>query len=425
MCVTPCQDSVRRRRVGVGVARMITPMVYIQRRIMNDKVPKNKKDHLIPACIIGSFSKESGQGDRRRNNIVSVKRRGKAEIYETKAGSVLYSNGEYDSLLDDLSGRRVTDGLWDEYESELPKLIKNFESRMKLSWDMYIETLVPYVASLFIRDQGYRKWVNSQANNLLGEEATDETTQFNRGKFYAENKIDILAYSIDVLVDEMKRFILPDRGISFIFPSSDEWRSDSIISDCGVSNGSMIYLAEEDYLSPLSFLVPISSKIVIKLTPRENIYGSLEGDTVPIRYIDLTQQIVDTEFGKEQAVKYINTALAQGARDVMIGADKDNLTNIEFFDISDDYFVENILAMGALIRESSKEAAGNICKFYRNVEGFTGEIIYHKHAGPVLRAFLIRKYIKPSDDELQFYRKRGLRKINKQTDFKYIAEYIF
>ena len=213
MCVTPCQDSVRRRRVGVGVARMITPMVYIQRRIMNDKVPKNKKDHLIPACIIGSFSKESGQGDRRRNNIVSVKRRGKAEIYETKAGSVLYSNGEYDSLLDDLSGRRVTDGLWDEYESELPKLIKNFESRMKLSWDMYIETLVPYVASLFIRDQGYRKWVNSQANNLLGAEATDETTQFNRGKFYAENKIDILAYSIDVLVDEMKRFILPDRGI--------------------------------------------------------------------------------------------------------------------------------------------------------------------------------------------------------------------
>lgn len=392
---------------------------------MNSKISKNKKDHLIPACIIGSFSKESGQGDRRRNNIVFVKRRGKAEIYETKAGSVLYSNGEYDSLLDDLSGRRVTDGLWDEYESELPKLIENFESRLKLSWDMYIETLVPYVASLFIRDQGYRKWVNSQTNDLLGADATDETTQFNRGKFYAENKLDVLAYSIDVLVDEMRRFILPDRGISFIFPSSDEWRSDSIISKDKFSNGSIIYVVEEDCLSPLSFLVPVSSKIVIKLTPREIIYGSPEGDTIPIRYIDLTQQILDTKSGKVQAVKYINTALAQGARDVMIGADKDNLTDIEFFDFSDDYFIENILAMGALIRESSMEAAANIRKFYRNIEGCKGSPICYKNAGIVLRTFLIRKYIKPSDDELRLYEQRGLKKINKRTDFKYMPEYRF
>lgn len=425
MRVTPCQGMARKGRVAEGVAQMITPKVSIQRRIMNSKISKNKKDHLIPACIIGSFSEESEQGDRRRNNIVFVKRRGKAEIYETKAGSVLYSNGEYDSLLDDLSGRRVTDGLWDEYESELPKLIENFESRLKLSWDMYIETLVPYVASLFIRDQGYRKWVNSQTNDLLGADATDETTQFNRGKFYAENKLDVLAYSIDVLVDEMRRFILPDRGISFIFPSSDEWRSDSIISKDKFSNGSIIYVVEEDCLSPLSFLVPVSSKIVIKLTPREIIYGSPEGNTIPIRYIDLTQQILDTKSGKVQAVKYINTALAQGARDVMIGADKDNLTDIEFFDFSDDYFIENILAMGALIRESSMEAAANIRKFYRNIEGFKGSPICYKNTGIVLRAFLIRKYIKPSDDELRLYEQRGLKKINKRTDFKYMPEYRF
>jgi hypothetical protein len=402
---------------------MITPMVYIQRRIMNDKVPKNKKDHLIPASIIGNFSSEVKPDSRGRNNKVVVKMKEKDGNFKTKAENILYSKGEYDSVIDDLFERRVTDDLWNEYESNLPDLVNTLESRDFLPWEMYINTLIPYAASLFVRDQGYKQWVSSQMNIPSGEDAPDETVQYNRALFYAEYKDELLAYSVDVLLDEKGRFILPDRGISFFDASFDLWRADHIYGYTdGNPNGFRVCLTNEsECLTPPSFLIPVSPRAVIKLTPREFLYASPAGDNVPVRYIDATNEVVDITPNPEssvsvKAVDYINKGLAQSARRIMIGADEDILNDIEFNEISDEYFIENILGMTALVRETSIEASQHIHDFYQNVDGNNG-ISLPPEGACMLRVLGIQKYMKPSLDTLETHKESGLRVLNRQQGF--------
>lgn len=405
----------------MGVASMITPMVYIQRRIMNDKVPKNKKDHLIPASIIGNFSSEVKSDSRGRNNKVVVKMKEKDGNFKTKAENILYSKGEYDSVIDDLFERRVTDDLWNEYESNLPDLVNTLESRDFLPWEMYINTLIPYVASLFVRDQGYKQWVSSQMNIPSGEDAPDETVQYNRALFYAEYKDELLAYSVDVLLDEKGRFILPDRGISFFDASFDYWRADHM---CGYTdgnpNGSRVCLANEsECLTPPSFLIPVSPRVVIKLTPREFLYASPAEGNIPVRYINVTNEVItlnEESDDSEKAVDYINEGLAQGSRSIMIGADEDILNNIEFGEISDAYFIENILGMTALVRETSIEAEQHILDFYQNVDGNNG-ISVPPSGVCMFRVLDIQEYIKPSQDMFETYKEKGLHILNRQQSF--------
>ena len=412
---------VRRRRVAEGVAQMITPMVSIQRRIMDNKVPKNKKDHLIPASIIGNFSSEVNSGSRGRNKKVVVKVKEKDGNFKTKAENILYSKGEYDSAIDNLFGRRVTDNLWNEYESELPNLVNTLESRDFLPWEMYINTLIPYAASLFVRDQGYKQWVKSQMNIPSKEGAPDEIVQYNRALFYSEYKDELLAYSIDLLLDEKGRFILPDRGISFFEASLDCWRADHMYGyRDGNPNGFRVCLTNDSKcLTPHSFLIPISPRVVIKLTPREFLYASPVGENVPVRYIDVTNEIItlNDESDGLKAVDYINEGLAQGTRHIMIGSDEDILKNIKFDEISDEYFIENILGMTSLVRETSIEAKQYILDFYQNVDGNNG-LSLSSDGVCILRVLGIRKYIKPSQDMIEKYKKNGLRILSRQQGFK-------
>lgn len=377
---------------------------------MDREVPKNKKDHLVPACIIGNFSKYRDLQNGGRNNKVVVKIKGKDKTFETRAENTLYAKGEYDSVIDDLYGRRVTDGLWDEYESDLPVLVDAFESNSILPWEMYINTLVPYVASLFVRDQGYTQWVNSRMNNLMGVIATPETIQFNRQVFYSDTKLDILVYSIDILFDEEGRFILPDRGISFFDASYDYWRSDRFVAYSDKSlNGSKVWLTKSNgCLTPPSYLIPLSSKVIVKLTPREFLYASPKGDNIPVRYINTTNQIIKVEvsnFGTEsfvykKAVDYLNEGLAQGARRTMIAAKGETLNSLDFYDIPDEDFIGNILGMTALIRENRGDSAKEILNFYKNFKENAGYSMVAKNGECLLRVLNVRSRIKPTASTL-------------------------
>lgn len=390
---------------------------------MKREVSKKQKDHLIPACIIGNFSNYRNSPGGGRNNKVTVKIKGKDKNFEMKAENILYAKGAYDSVIDDLFGKRVTDGLWDEYESELPKLVDTFESKSHLSQEMYINTLVPYVASLFVRDTGYEQWINSQMNGPIGAEATPETVQFNRGVFYSDTKSDVLVYSLDILMDENGGFILPDRGVSFLDASLDYWREDKkVVHEDKSLNGSRVWLTHENgCLTPPSYLIPLSSKVVVKLTPREFLYGSPTGINIPVRYIDVTNKILDIHIDhvniNKNAVEYINEGLAQGARRAMIGSDGKMLDRINFFDISDKYFIENILGMTALIREKIKYAASDILKFYKNPKKYDKKIV--KDDKFLLRILNVGPYIKPSDITLKSYDAKNLYSLIKYQNFTY------
>ena len=64
---------------------------------MDREVPKNKKDHLVPACIIGNFSKYRDLQNSGRNNKVVVKIKGKDKTFETRAENTLYAKGALQS----------------------------------------------------------------------------------------------------------------------------------------------------------------------------------------------------------------------------------------------------------------------------------------------------------------------------------------
>lgn len=58
MCVTPCQDTGVRRKVKLGVAQMITPVVSIQRRIYMDIVKNRNQINIVEKLDFGRLDAE-------------------------------------------------------------------------------------------------------------------------------------------------------------------------------------------------------------------------------------------------------------------------------------------------------------------------------------------------------------------------------
>lgn len=164
-------------------------------------------------------------------------------------------------------------------------------------------------------------------------------------------------------------------------------------------------------LTPPSYLIPLSSKVVVKLTPREFLYASPKGDNIPVRYINITDQIIKVEinnvgaesFVYKKAVDYLNEGLAQGARRTMIAAEGETLNTLDFYDIPDEYFIGDILGMTALIREKRGDSATEILNFYKNFKENVGYSMVAKHGECLLRVLNVRSYIKPTVTNLNSY----------------------
>lgn len=137
-------------------------------------------------------------------------------------------------------------------------------------------------------------------------------------------------------------------------------------------------------------------------------YASPKGDNIPVRYINITDQIIKVEisnFGAEsfvykKAVDYLNEGLAQGARRTMIAAEGETLNTLDFYDISDEDFIGNILGMTALVREKRGDSATEILNFYKNFKENVGYSMVAKNGECLLRVLNVRSHIKPTASTL-------------------------
>src|SRR5690242_17178172 len=116
------------------------------------------KDHYLPAALIGRFSSDSAGAARTRRMYYA--RRGMRRAALMKAENVGYQNSLYftdnHGVVTQKSVPPTTvDPFVNGYEPALPKALDALESPAGPSWAQWLRTLVPYIASLFARGQGF------------------------------------------------------------------------------------------------------------------------------------------------------------------------------------------------------------------------------------------------------------------------------
>ena len=124
----------------------------------------NKKDHIIPASVIGMFSLEEHASSRERK-VWYLRKQGMKEPKYMKAENIGYIKGEYDSDLD-LIEPRFVDKNWDKFEPNIPAMVSTFESQLPLRVDMWRKVLIPYAASTFVRNKIFRDYYNKQFSEI-------------------------------------------------------------------------------------------------------------------------------------------------------------------------------------------------------------------------------------------------------------------
>ncbi|MGO4535158.1 hypothetical protein [Leifsonia sp. 2MCAF36] len=136
------------------------------------------KDHFIPAAVLGEFSADSS--GRLRQRRVAVQRR-EGDAFMTRAENVGYVPNLYGA-----SGSvdRWVDETWTDIEQNLPAAIRQLELGGPLPANVWLRTLVPYVATLFVRgheweDRYMKRFQDAWGRETLreGDGAPDETSE--------------------------------------------------------------------------------------------------------------------------------------------------------------------------------------------------------------------------------------------------------
>ncbi|WP_433674792.1 DUF4238 domain-containing protein [Microbacterium gorillae] len=155
------------------------------------------RDHYIPAAFLGRFSGE--EGDALRERRLQVLRPGQHVSQPSRAAAIGFVNDLYD--VDNIdgqmhpSGERFVDDLWDEYEPRLSTALDNLIGGT-LPLVEWLEVVVPFVASLTVRDRFYGErlvnaWQNdastSDEDSLLIELAADKST-VNQNRIMGRNR---------------------------------------------------------------------------------------------------------------------------------------------------------------------------------------------------------------------------------------------
>ncbi len=114
------------------------------------------RDHFIPAAFMGRFSSEPDEPLRR--SLLQVLRPGQRIPTTSSASSIGFVNDLYDvDNVDGVmskSGNRFVDDLWDEFEPRLSAVLDDLIAG-RLALVDWLEVLVPFVASLTVRDRFY------------------------------------------------------------------------------------------------------------------------------------------------------------------------------------------------------------------------------------------------------------------------------
>lgn len=245
----------------------------------------NKRDHTIPACVIGRFTKEKSEKGWRWQRVWArfINREKYAHLdsgdkgyAEVEADKIGWYRGIYDpkseTALYELSDHEKIPHLDKEFkdiESAINNFVSIFEKGGDLHKEQYEKQLVPYVSSLFIRpkfmgdmiERGLRSLY--PAGHSVSLDEIQESAHVSRKNWYRHYLNSYIPkYSIRVLKDSKKRFILPDIGI---YPM----------------------IIDERHVP--AFVVPVSASIAVMFVregepPLERVHH----DLVPVSYHDIT-----------------------------------------------------------------------------------------------------------------------------------------
>lgn len=315
----------------------------------------NEKDHLIPACVIGQFT-DCKDGNHWREQEVYKLDVNTKKTQRVKARDIGWARGEYNSdFSSDVHGNEsgldqndnsrdviALDKDFQTVESKLPKFIEKLENEEGVLDSDYTNILIPYIAQLFVRSKMVGDNIAKSANKklkvsgstrrnisvenipqnipVIGFGCENEisnldviydpknTVQYNRKKWLKEyEEYDLCFYAIDILLDNKRRFVLSNLGLAPLPSNIDPYRRDESM---GEEAG---YYLAFDYndggyaTTAPAYLVPLSPKVVIKITPRYMV-PSVYKRKFPVRYVDITGSRVNnkplTSFFNDYTVRY-------------------------------------------------------------------------------------------------------------------------
>jgi hypothetical protein len=314
----------------------------------------NEKDHLIPACVIGQFTKGKEGNNWREQKVYKFDTRSK-KINLVKAKNIGWSRGEYgsdfsadmygnESGLDPNDDSRDILKLDDRFqlvETNIPKFIEKLENKSELIESDYKKILIPYIAQIFVRSlitSGYiRENINKSLNGQGGKrryisnnDIPDGTVihdpknsiQYTR-KLWLDKyeKYDLYFYAIDILYDKKRRFVLSNLGIAPLPSDLDPYRYDEKMGDMAAR----VYSDYQGCRTAPAYLIPLSPKIVVKITPRYKI-PAMHKRKMPVRYIDISNAVtMDETYGEKSVISIINEQIVKYATEFYVGRCQKNV----------------------------------------------------------------------------------------------------
>ncbi len=117
--------------------------------------------HFLPATYLAFFSSQISTP--RRNSVIWVGDKLSGKIFQSKVGSIAAINNFYTLLAQDKSNNdpNMIDKIWGAYEAGLAEAIKQLITNT-IDGETWIRTLVPFVASLFVRGPDFNNRFKSR-----------------------------------------------------------------------------------------------------------------------------------------------------------------------------------------------------------------------------------------------------------------------
>lgn len=398
----------------------------------------NEKDHLIPACVIGQFT-DCKDGNHWREQEVYKLDVNTKKTQRVKARDIGWARGEYDSDLSmDVRGNEsgldqndnsrdaiALDKDFQKVESKLPKFIEKLENGEGVSDSDYTNILIPYIAQLFVRSKMVGDYIAKSANKKLkvsgGKRRTipvenmpvvdssfkngisdvqnviydpKNTVQYNRKKWLKEyEEYDLYFYAVDILLDKKRRFVLSNLGIAPLSSCKDPYRHDESIGvEAGIYCDAQYGNGDWATTAP-AYLIPLSPKIIIKITPRNKV-PSVYRRKFPVRYIDVTEVRVEESRVKDShAISFFNDQTVKYATEFYVGRSKKLVNKHRSVEKYIDGKIKNDLTFLSRIRyEDYIEGEEERKDYFKELKNVVSSI---KEDDNVATVVDIAKYLKP------------------------------
>lgn len=266
------------------------------------------RDHFIPAAFLGRFSNDKGNPSRHRS--MTVMRPGRRRPYQARAESIGFVNDLYSIDFDtsvSQHGARFVDALWADYEARLPTAL-DMLAEGKCDLDHWINVLVPFVASLLVRDRWYgERLANAHCRDGAADGIEDfvvDHTNLNLNRIIGRNGF-------------MGRLLVSDWVVGTT-------SRDLCTSDLGYAH--LVDQVEHEGRSwdRVSVLVPVSRRILLVIRPEPYLrvlewhggqwgrqLNSFDKDTLEAAEVNAMIALYAQDFiaGSKQAVNSIDHAL--------------------------------------------------------------------------------------------------------------------